>query len=81
MLIRVDRQPAPYIEIKPFHATQTIEECHDNGDVTISLNVQHNYELERDILAFGEGMEVLLPNGLRELIARRLFRAGRQYST
>ena len=72
---------APYSDSKPLHATQTIEERHDNGDVTISLNVQHNYKLERDILAFSEGMEVLLLNGLRERIARRLFRAGRQYIT
>lgn len=79
VLIRVERQQAPYIETKPLHASQVVEERHENGELVISLRVQHNYELERDILAFGEGLEVLLPSDLRERISRRLRRACRVY--
>ena len=79
VLLRVDHQQAPYLETKPLHATQTVTERHDNGDVTISLRVQHNYELERDILAFGEGVEVLMPNELRDRISKRLRRAFGKY--
>ncbi|MBO0930138.1 helix-turn-helix transcriptional regulator [Fibrella aquatilis] len=80
VLLRVDRQQAPYLETKPLHATQTVLERHDNGDVTICLHVQHNYELERDILAFGEGVEVLSPGELRDRIGKRLRRAFGQYA-
>ncbi|MBO0951693.1 helix-turn-helix transcriptional regulator [Fibrella forsythiae] len=79
VLVRVDRQQAPYIETKPLHASQRLEERRDDGDIVISLQIQHNYELERDILAFGEGLELLAPIELRNRLAERLRRAYKQY--
>ena len=77
--IWVHHQQAPYIETKPLHHTQTVKERHDNGDIVIAIKVQHNYELERDILAFGEGIEVLAPEAFRARILERLTRAVRRY--
>ncbi len=48
--------------------------------MVIELTVQHNFELARDLLAFGEGMEVLSPPNLRRNIEKRLLIAAKQYS-
>jgi predicted DNA-binding transcriptional regulator YafY len=65
---------APYVETKPLHASQRVLERTNEGMV-IELKVQHNFELEKEILSFGEGMCVLAPDRLRRIIRERL-RAG-----
>jgi predicted DNA-binding transcriptional regulator YafY len=75
----VNAQHAPYIETKPLHPSQQIDERRDDGSIVLSLSVQHNFELERDLLAFAEGVEVLSPPGLRQNIEKRLAMAVKQY--
>lgn len=77
--IRFPPEQAPYVETKPLHPSQTILARDPDGGMIIGLRVQHNYELERDLLAFGDGLEVLSPSSLRNRIARRLQKAVRQY--
>ncbi|MPR34014.1 helix-turn-helix transcriptional regulator [Salmonirosea aquatica] len=62
---------APYVETKPLHHSQQVLERNAEG-VVIQLKVQHNYELEKEILGFGEGLIVLEPEKLRQIIKRRL---------
>lgn len=62
---------APYIETKPLHHSQQVLERTDSG-IVIHLQVQHNFELEREILSFCEGITVLEPERLRRTIQRRL---------
>jgi predicted DNA-binding transcriptional regulator YafY len=62
---------APYVETKPLHASQQVVERRPDG-IVIQLMVQHNFELEKEILGFGEGMQVLEPERLRRVIVRRL---------
>jgi len=62
---------APYVETKPLHPSQQVVERGSEGMV-IRLKVQHNFELEKEILGFGEGMIVLEPERLRQSIKRRM---------
>ena len=62
---------APYVETKPLHPSQQVVERGPEGMV-IRLKVQHNFELEKEILGFGEGMIVLEPERLRQSIKRRM---------
>ncbi len=71
---------APYIITKPLHHSQKIVRKSDEG-VYISLFVQHNFELERDILAFGDRIKVISPPKLRSSIKERLLHAIDEYNT
>jgi predicted DNA-binding transcriptional regulator YafY len=67
----VNYQHAPYVLTKPLHHSQELIEK-DHYGITITLNVQHNFELEKAILGFGEGMKVLAPEKLRRKIKERI---------
>ena len=44
----------------------------DAGGMTFSLEVVWNFELEREILGFGESISVLAPRRLRKKMAGRI---------
>jgi predicted DNA-binding transcriptional regulator YafY len=67
----VDKSNAPYVITKPIHPSQKVLEKNDEG-IVISLAVQINFELEREILGFGESMTVLKPDRLRTRIRQKL---------
>ena len=79
VLLKVDRNNAPYVITKPFHHSQELIEKHEDGSVTIKLYVHLNFELERLILGFGESIEVLEPRTLRKRIRKKLEKAAHQY--
>ncbi len=68
---RIDTKNAPYVITKPFHKSQRIIEHRDNGMV-FNIFVQINFELERLILGFGDAIEVLKPEKLRNRILKKL---------
>ncbi len=70
----VSHRHAPYIITKPLHHSQKVI-SRDNNGVTISLSVQHNFELEKEILSFGDGVKVLSPKRLQRNIVKRLKQA------
>ncbi len=78
--LRVKMPHAPYIETKPLHASQRLLE-REKGSIVIQLAVQLNHELEREIMGYGNGIEVLAPERLRNRIAQRLADALACYST
>jgi predicted DNA-binding transcriptional regulator YafY len=69
---------APYVLTKPLHPTQIVLEEIEKG-VIIQIQVQHNFELEREIISFAEHMTVLEPANFRNIIAKRLKRAAEKY--
>lgn len=71
---------APYVITKPIHHSQKVVRKEYNG-VEISLWVQHNFELEKDILAFGEGVRVIAPQKLKRRIKERIAAGIDQYET
>ncbi len=68
----VDASNAPYIETKPLHHSQELLQKNFDGSIVVSIKVQLNFELEREILGFGSSMVVLSPTRLRERIAQKI---------
>ena len=69
--LKVDRKNAPYVITKPLHPSQQIIAKSKEG-IEITLDVQFNFELEREILGFGDSIEVISPPGLRNRILSKL---------
>ncbi len=67
----VTPENAPYVSTKPLHHSQIIVEESEEGTV-FQITVQHNFELERDLLSFGDRIKVLGPSKLRSIIKERL---------
>lgn len=77
--LKIDRSNAPYVLTKPFHRSQQLVEKHKDGSVTISVNVHHNFEIERLILGFGDAIQVLKPRKLKSRIKKKLKLALEKY--
>ena len=70
---------APYIITKPLHESQKEVERRADGSVVFSIDVIINYELERDLLGFGERITVLSPAVLVERLKERLTNSIEKY--
>lgn len=79
VVLRAGPLDAPYILTKPLHPSQRVERREDSGAMIFSIQVVLNLELEREILGFGEGVEVLSPRILRKRMTDRLTRAAELY--
>lgn len=69
---------APYVLTKPMHQSQEVLKQDENG-IIISIDVVLNFELEREILGFGESVQVLAPRLLQKRIQQRLEKAAGLY--
>lgn len=69
----------PYIKTKPLHKSQMVVEIDEEGNGIFQIEVILNYELEKDLLGFGESITVLSPKSLRDSIAGRLKAAAKNY--
>jgi predicted DNA-binding transcriptional regulator YafY len=78
--LAIDRSNAPYVITKPFHHTQKIVAKSSEG-IEVTIDVVLNYELEREILGFGECITVIKPKKLRERIEVKLKKAVEKYQT
>jgi predicted DNA-binding transcriptional regulator YafY len=74
----VHQEAAPYVLTKPLHASQRVIRTEAHG-VVIALRVQHNYELEKEVLSFGDRVKVLAPERLKRCIREALHNALDQY--
>lgn len=80
VILKIDKANAPYILTKPLHHSQKLLKEDEQG-LIISIKVVLNYELEREILGFGESMKVLAPRILANKIKKRLEKASTLYSS
>lgn len=71
VILYIIQKHAPYVLTKPFHSSQKLIE-EDHYGITISMKVQLNFELEKEILAFGDAIKVIAPESLRKHIRDRL---------
>lgn len=78
VVLEVNSHHAPYILTKPLHPSQKLLRESENG-IIIRIDVVLNFELEREILGFGECMKVLAPRKLAHIIKKRLAAAAAQY--
>jgi predicted DNA-binding transcriptional regulator YafY len=67
VVIFADNETAPYIVTKPLHHSQQIIEKLPHG-MTFSITVQLNFELEREILGFGNRIKVVAPERFKRRI-------------
>ncbi|MFN3405366.1 MAG: helix-turn-helix transcriptional regulator [Cytophagaceae bacterium] len=75
VVLKLDKDNAPYVITKPFHHSQKILERLPGGAVLIQIKVHLNMELERLILGFGNSIEVIEPKVLRNRIKQKLEKA------
>ena len=80
IVIWVDHQHAPYLFTKPLHHSQKLIEKNNNGYI-ISIKVQLNFELEREILGYGDRVKILSPVKFRNAIKQKLRDAMDLYET
>lgn len=80
VVLEFDNKHAPYVVTKPLHHTQQL--ITEKEKTTIfRIDVILNFELEREILGFGECVKVLAPRILAERIKKRLQHASGLYDT
>lgn len=63
--IKVNPTHAPYVITKPLHNTQRLIKTNDDMSIIIHLLLTENFEFERQLLGFGDGIEILKPEKLR----------------
>jgi predicted DNA-binding transcriptional regulator YafY len=71
----IDATNAPYVITKPLHNTQRLINTNEDGSIIIHLLLIENYELDRLLLGFGNGLEVLKPERLRNRM-QKILKAG-----
>jgi predicted DNA-binding transcriptional regulator YafY len=76
--IKASLLDAPYLITKPIHTSQKILERQEDG-VLLQFTMKVNPELERMLLGFGAGIEVLSPRLLRNKMKRHLEKALERY--
>lgn len=63
IVFEIDKQNAPYIITKPLHSSQKlIKESEET--MTFSIQVIINFELERELMGFGENIKIITPQFL-----------------
>lgn len=78
VVLHVNKHHAPYVLTKPLHHSQKLLKEDETG-ILIRIEVVLNFELEREILGFGECMSVLAPRFLASRIGKRLQLAAAAY--
>ncbi|WP_205511608.1 helix-turn-helix transcriptional regulator [Longitalea arenae] len=79
VVLFVDKYNAPYVLTKPIHHSQQLLKEDANG-IIVRLEVVINFELEREILGFGECVKVLAPRLLKSRIHKRLIKCAANYA-
>lgn len=77
IILKFNIRNAPYVLTKPLHHTQQVINEDGNG-LIVRIDVIPNFELEREILGFGENIEVLGPRNLKKAINRRILKMEKQ---
>lgn len=78
VILFIDKYNAPYVLTKPIHDSQQLLKEDEKG-IVIRIDVVVNFELEREILGFGECIKVLAPRVLANRIQKRLGKAALNY--
>lgn len=78
IILKFAASASPYVFSKPLHHSQKKID-YTNDELTISIEVIPNYELESLILGFGERVEVLTPENFKILILERLTKSLKPY--
>ena len=72
------KEQAPYIETKPIHPSQK-SYLQDDGKLLVKLSVGLNFELQSQLLSFGDQVKIIKPASLSEHLKTRLKKGFDQY--
>ena len=75
----IDATNAPYVLTKPLHPSQRLIKENKDKSIIVHLFISANYEMERILLGFGDGIEVIRPEGLRNRMKKILQNAILRY--
>ena len=78
VILWVNAYNVPYVKTKPLHHSQQVLEEDETG-MKIRIDVVLNFELEREILGFGETLKVIAPKILQKRIMKRVMKMNEQY--
>ena len=78
IILKFNSRNTPYVITKPLHHSQQIIN-NDENSLIIRIDVIPNFELEREILGFGENIEVLAPKNLKKIIEKRIIKLQKIY--
>jgi predicted DNA-binding transcriptional regulator YafY len=73
------RMDAPYIETKPVHKSQQLIKRLQDGRAIFEIEVVINQELQRELLGFSDGIQVLEPKHLADFMKIKLKNAWDRY--
>ncbi len=78
VILEFNKSDAPYVVTKPIHHSQVILREDENSTI-FRIDVILNFELEKEILGFGECVKVVAPRQLVIRIKARLSKAAHRY--
>ncbi|SDG28603.1 Predicted DNA-binding transcriptional regulator YafY, contains an HTH and WYL domains [Dyadobacter soli] len=78
VVFRIHHAHAPYVITKPLHASQKLIGSDAEGKI-FSIRVVLNFELERELLGFGDKIKILGPRILKKQIQAQLANALEHY--
>lgn len=71
ILLKINNEVYPYVKTKPLHGSQTVKEKNDISTI-LQLKLIPNYELESLLLSYGDGIEVIAPESLRQRLMDKI---------
>lgn len=77
----IDAANAPYVLTKPLHSSQRLIQENEDGTIIIHLFLIPNYEMQRLLLGFGDSIEILRPEHLRNRMKKILQNAISRYNS
>lgn len=77
--LHINAVHAPYVITKPLHHTQRLIKTNDDKSVIIHLLLIVNFEFERQLLGFGDGIKVVQPESLRKKIKSIIIKSLENY--
>lgn len=79
VVLQVNKFHAPYVLTKPIHQSQQLLRESEDGSIIVRIDVVLNFELERELLGFGDFIKVLAPRILVSRLKQRLEKTISQY--
>ena len=80
IVLKISNSRYPYIQTKPFSERQKVL-AHDDQTHTITFPMRINKELIAELLSFGDDIEIIEPQSLKEIIAEKVRLMSEKYST
>lgn len=71
IIFEVEKSNVPYLVTKPLHPSQMMLKETEFGAI-FQMNVVHNFELERELLGFGENLILHSPSKIKRRIQKRI---------